>query len=68
MFEFVYKNAKNTNIGNMLFKLNYEKHPHEFFGKDTNFSFHSKIADKFGAKLQELLTFYHENIYHTQKL
>lgn len=47
MIEFAYNNTKNTNIGYMLFELNYGYHLYvSSYKKDINFYFKAKSANK----------------------
>ena len=67
MVEFTYNNAKNANINHMPFKLNFGYYPCVFFNKNTNPYSWSKSADELSAALQDLITVYWKNFYHTQK-
>ena len=56
MAEFAYNNAKHTNTGHTLFKLNCGYHP--CISYEKNFDPHSKsrTAKELSSKLQELVT------------
>ena len=55
MAEFIYKNAKNTSIGHILFKLNYSYYPKVLFKKNINSHSISRFANKQIEELKELI-------------
>ena len=68
MVKFAYNNAKNASTGYTPFKLNCGYHQRVFFKKNTDLHSKLKSAEKLLAELQEMMTVYRKNIYHTQKL
>ena len=65
--EFAYNNTKNTSTGHTLFELNCGYHPWVSYEENINPRSKSKSADKFSAKLQELMTVCRKNLYHAQE-
>ena len=68
MAEFAYNNTKNANTGHTRFKLNYGYHLPVFYKEDIDPCSKFKSADELLAKLQELMTVYHKNLYHAWEL
>ena len=68
MAKLAYNNVKNAIIGHTLFKLNCAYYLCLFIKEDINSCFSSKLADKWLAKLQDLITVCQKNLYHTQGL
>ena len=66
--EFAYNNVKNASIGYMPFEFKCGYHPYITYEKHINPYFRSKTGTELSTKLQELMTTYRENLYHTQKL
>ncbi len=55
MAKFVYNNTKNTNIGYILFELNYRYHAKVFFEDETDSCLRSYSTDKLVKELRELI-------------
>ena len=55
MAEFAYNNAKNTNTGYTLFKLNYRYYLCIFYKKNFNLYSKLRIAKKQSFKIQKLM-------------
>lgn len=68
MAEFAYNNAKNTNTGQIFFKLNYAYHPRVSFGKNSDLHFRSKLAKKLSVELRNLIIICRENLCYAQNL
>ena len=68
MAEFTYNNAKNASIGHKFFELNYKYYPCVSNKEDLDPRSKSRTAKKLFFKLQNLMTVYQRNLYHTQKL
>ena len=68
MAKFIYNNAKNTNTGHTLFKLNYGFHPCVFFEDNVNPRSRSCFVDKLAKELRELMDICQQNLLHIQEL
>lgn len=68
MTKFAYNNAKNANTSYTSFELNCGYHPYVTYKEDVNLCSKSKSANEFLVELKELMTIYHENLYHAQEL
>ena len=68
MAELTYNNAKNANIGHILFELNYNYYPRVLFERDVNLCSRFCFANKLAKKLRELIKVCCQNLLHTQEL
>ena len=68
MAEFTYNNAKNVNIGYMLFEFNCGYHLYIFYKKDFDSRSKLKIVKELSSKLWNLIAICQQNLYHIQKL
>ena len=64
----MYNNAKNTNIGHMLFKLNCGYHPRILYKEEVDPHFKSKSVDELSAEQRKLMIICQKNLYYAQKL
>ena len=67
MAKFAYNNAKNVSSSRNFFELNCDYYLYVSFKEDTNPCSKSNSADKLSVELQDLITIFQENLYHTQE-
>ena len=68
MAEFAYNNTKNASTGYMFFELNWGYHPRVLYKKDFDPRSQSKTIQELSSELQKVMTVYHQNLHHAQKL
>lgn len=64
MTEFAINTTKNMNIGHMSFELNCGYHPRNSSENETDSRLRSRLADKLGKKLKDLIVIRQQNLLH----